>query len=136
RRRPCQRARLNLQLRTGALDRFADIELLEVVDEQLGQALGGLVVGVLVSPGVARVEQVGLDARNGLRHVQVDDRQVLGLGTDQRAALDGSNNATGGGDVETLADAVAAAGPAGVDQVDLGAEGIDALDQQLGVDTS
>src|SRR5690606_1901635 len=41
-----------------------------------------------------------------------------------------------GGDVETLADAVATAGPAGVDQVDLGAEGVDALDQQLGVNAS
>jgi len=58
---------------------------------------------------------------------------VLRFNADQRAALDRCDHAAGGRDVEALADAVAAAGPAGVDQVDLGAEAADALDQQLGV---
>src|SRR5690606_17157403 len=42
----------------------------------------------------------------------------------------------GSGDAEAGAHAVTTAGPAGVDQVDLAAEGIDALDQQFGVNTS
>ena len=58
---------------------------------------------------------------------------MLGLGADQGAALDRCDHATGGRDVEALANAVAAAGPAGVDQVDLGAEATNTLDQQLGV---
>src|SRR5690606_36168696 len=106
---------LGLELWTGGLDGLGNLELLEVLDEQLGQALGSLVVGSRVGPGVARVEQDGLDARNGLRHVQVDDVQVLGLGTDQGAALDRSDHGTGSRDAEALADAVATAGPAGVD---------------------
>lgn len=81
----------------------------------------------------ARVEQHGINAWNGLRHVQVDDVQVLGFGTDQRAALDRSDHGTGGRDAEALANAVATAGPAGVDQVDLRVEALDTLDQQLGV---
>ncbi len=56
---------------------------------------------------------------------------MFGFCTDQRAALDGCNHATGSRDVEALADAVAAAGPAGVDQVDLGFEAADTLDQQF-----
>src|SRR5690606_5061467 len=124
--------RCGLELRAGAPDGVGDVELLEVLDELRGQGLGSFVVGSLVSPGVARVEQVGVDARNGLRHVQVDDVQVLGLGTDQGTALEGSDHATGGRDVEALANAIATAGPAGVDQVHLGAEALDALDQQFG----
>jgi len=45
---------------------------------------------------------------------------VPGLGTDQRAALDHCDHRTGGRDLGALADAIAAASPAGVDQVDLG----------------
>src|SRR3989344_1231398 len=128
-----QRGSYNLKLRAGVLDGIADIELLEVLDEQTGQAFGGFVVGVLVFPGVAWVEQVGFNARYQLRHAQVDDRQQLGFGTDQRAALDRCDHATGGRDVEALAHAVATAGPAGVDQIDFGVETTDTLDQQLSV---
>src|SRR5690606_1721572 len=60
--------------------------------------------------------------------------QMLGLCTHQRTALNRRDHRTGGRNTEALADAVAATGPAGVDQVDLGTEGLDALDQQLGVD--
>src|SRR5690606_30102289 len=123
------------ELRTGGLDGLGNIELLEVFDELASQLPGRLVVGARVSPGVARVEQLGIDAGHSGRHVQVDDRQMLGLGTDQRTILDRRDHRTGGRNAETLADAVAAAGPAGVDQVDLGTERLDALDQQLGVDT-
>ncbi|CAI8841267.1 NAD-specific glutamate dehydrogenase [Pseudomonas sp. IT-P260] len=125
-----------LQLRTRSLDRVAHFELFEVLDEQTGQGLGRFVVGSLVSPGVAWVEQVGFNTRYGQWHVEVDGVQVLGGGTDQCAALDRGDHRTGGRDVEAFADAVATAGPAGVDQVDLGAEAADALDQQLGVFTS
>src|SRR3990167_657658 len=128
-----QRGSYNLKLRAGVLDGIADIELLEVLDEQTGQAFCGLVVGVLICPGVARVEQVGFNARYRLRHAQVDDRQQLGFGTDQRAALDRCDHATGGRDVAALASAVATASPAGVDQVNLGAEAADTLDQQFSV---
>src|SRR3990167_10175981 len=117
-----QRGSYNLKLRAGVLDGIADIELLEVLDEQTGQTFSGFVVGVLVFPGVAWVEQIGFNARYRLRYAQVDDRQQLGLGTNQRAALNRCNHATGGRDVEALANTVATAGPAGVDQVDLGAE--------------
>ena len=56
---------------------------------------------------------------------------MFGFNTDQRAALDRCDHAASGRDVEAFADAVATAGPAGVDQVDLGAEAADALDQQF-----
>src|SRR5690606_16610490 len=98
RRRLCGTRESRLELRACSLDGVADVELLEVLDEQLGQTLGGFVVGSLVSPGVAWVEQDGFDAGDGLGYVQIDDRQVLGLGTDQRAALDGCNHRTGGRD--------------------------------------
>src|SRR5574344_2988638 len=105
-----------LQLGTCSHDGVGHFKLLEVFDELRSQFFGSRVVGILVSPGVARVEQVGLDTGNGCWHVQVDDVQVLGFGVGDGTALNGSNYATGGRDVETLADTVAAAGPAGVDQ--------------------
>src|SRR5690606_13101678 len=94
---------------------------------------GGGIVGSRVSPGVARVQQLAVDTLDGLGHVEVDDRHVLGLGADQGAGLDGGDDGPGGGDAEAGAHAVTTTGPAGVDQVDLAAEGIDALDQQFGV---
>ena len=78
----------HLQLWTRSLDRVAHVELLEVLDEQAGQCFGGFVVGGFVSPGVAWVQQASLNARYGQWHVEVDGVQVLGLGADQRAALD------------------------------------------------
>src|SRR5450830_920011 len=122
-----------LQLRTRRLDRIAHVKLLEVLHEQTRQRLRRFIVGSLVSPGVTWVQQAGLNARYSQWHVQVDGVEVFGFSTDQRAALDRCDHATGGRDVEAFADAVATAGPAGVDQVDLGAKAADALDQQLGV---
>src|SRR5450830_2125810 len=122
-----------LQLRSSRLDRVAHVELLEVLDEQTRQRFRRFVVGSLVSPGVAWVQQASLDARYGQWHVQVDGVQVLGLSANQRTALDRGNHATSSRDIEALANAVAAAGPAGVDQVDLGTETTDTLDQQFSV---
>ena len=56
---------------------------------------------------------------------------MFGFGADQGAALDRCDHRAGGRDVEAFAHAVATASPAGVDQVNLGAEAADALDQQL-----
>src|SRR5690606_17095388 len=80
-RRVCHIKGSALQLRTGLDDGFGHIELLEVLDEQAGQIPGRGIVGSRVSPGVARVQQLAVDTLNGLGHVQVDDRDVLGLGT-------------------------------------------------------
>ncbi|CAI8754899.1 NAD-specific glutamate dehydrogenase [Pseudomonas sp. IT-P171] len=123
------------QLRPSSLDRVAHFELLEVLNEQPGQCFSGFIISSLVSPGITWVQQASLNARYGQWHVEVDGVEVLGFNTDQRAALDRCDHAASGRDVEAFADAVAAAGPAGVDQVDLGAEAADALDQQLCVFT-
>src|SRR5690606_29855271 len=50
------------ELRAGGLDGLGNIELLEVFDELASQLLGRLVVGARVGPGVARIEQLGIDA--------------------------------------------------------------------------
>src|SRR5690554_1450096 len=121
-RRVCHIKGSALQLRTGLDDGFGHIELLEVLDEQAGQIPGGGIVGSRVSPGVAGVQQLAVDTLNGLGHVQVDDRDVLGLGTDQSAGLDGGDDGPGSGDAEAGAHTVTTAGPTGVDQVDLAAE--------------
>ncbi|CAI8760341.1 NAD-specific glutamate dehydrogenase [Pseudomonas sp. IT-P294] len=120
-----------LQLRPSSLDRVAHFELLEVLNKQPGQCFSSFIVSSLVSPGITWVQQASLNARHAQRHVEVDGVEVFGFSTDQRAALDRCDHATSGRDVEALANAVAAAGPAGVDQVDLGAEAADAFDQQF-----
>src|SRR5690554_805714 len=124
-----------LQFGTRFADGIGHFEFFEVFDELAGQLFGCGVVGILVCPGVARVEQAGINARYFCGHIQVDDVQVLGFGVGNGAALDGYNHAASRQDVEALADTVAAAGPAGVDQINLGAKSVDALDQQLGIDT-
>src|SRR5690606_39803227 len=85
------------------------------------------------TPAATRVPPRAAAALARLRYSQSAHRHTLGRGTDQGAGLDGADDGAGGRDAETAADAVAATGPAGVDQVHLAAEGIDALDQQLGV---
>ena len=52
----------------------------------------------------------------------------------QRAGLNGRDDGAGGGDAEALTQAVAAAGPARVHEIDAGTEGIDALHQQVCID--
>src|SRR5690554_5808935 len=120
----------------GSTNRIGNIKLLEVVDKLGSQFFGSRVIGILVSPGVARIQQAVVNTGNVFWHVQVDDFHVLGFGVGNAAILDGSNDAMGGRDVETLANTVTTASPAGVDQVHPGTKRVDALDQQLGIDTS
>lgn len=72
------------ELRTGLDDGISDVELLEVVDEQPSQFLRRRVIGSRIGPSVTRVQQLGIDAGNSLGDIEIDDRQVLGFGTNQR----------------------------------------------------
>ena len=115
-------------------DGVGDVELLEVLRELGDQFLRLGIVILGADPGVARVQQLGVYARNVLGHVQIQGIQVLGFDVVQIAVLDGGNDGAGGRNAETLAFTVGAAGPAGVDQKYLAAELVDTLHQQLGVD--
>ena len=101
----------------GGLHVVADIglELLEVALEALGELARRLVIGLLVGPGVARVEHVGRHIGAGLGHVEAEIRLLL-TGPAQRAVERGAHQGAGMGDRHAAADAVGAARPAGVDQ--------------------
>ena len=49
---------------------------------------------------------------------------MFGLGIDQCPVLDCCDHIMGGGDVEMFADVIVIAGLVGVDQIDLGVEGV------------
>ena len=86
---------------------------------------------------VLRPDGLGIGLIRALRHDHVD--QFIGqidIRLLQRAGLNGVNDGAGGRDAETFANAIATAGPAGVDQENLGIEVFDALDQQIGIYTS
>src|SRR3990167_726365 len=125
---------LLLLVRASSADFFRHVGiLLEVGGEQISQVIGAFNIGRLVFPGILRDQQVRVNAGHFNRYIQVQDVDVLGCNVVQLAAQNRSNDGTGGGDGETLALAVGAAGPAGVDQIHLGIEFLDALHQQLGV---
>src|SRR5690606_17719798 len=81
-----------LQLRTCLNDLLRNLELLEVLDKQLRQLLRGGIIFGRISPGVTGVEKLAIDAWYSLRHVEIDYRQMLGLGTDQSTGLHCGNN--------------------------------------------
>src|SRR3546814_4993254 len=58
---------------------FGEALLLEVVAEHVAQLGRGGVIAILVRPGVARIEDLAVDARAGFRHFQLEDRLRLGL---------------------------------------------------------
>src|SRR5690606_11549618 len=63
-------------LRSGRLDLLGGAVgvLLEVLDEQMGQLVRLLVVGLRIRPGAARIEHLVRHVRNVLRHHQPEDR--------------------------------------------------------------
>src|SRR5687768_12901296 len=72
------------------------LELGEVVDEQLDQLARYRVVGVLVGPGRARVENGRIDALDRDRHVEAEVRVLAEFGAVERAVERGVEQRAGG----------------------------------------
>lgn len=58
--------RLGLGAKLGVVSYTRSNVLLVVVDELLGERQASLVVGSLIGPGVARIQDIGVDAAEGL----------------------------------------------------------------------
>ena len=74
---------------------FVMFELLEVVDEHLGK-LGSLFVpdsGIGI--GVARIEDIGVNAGKFGRHCEVEDRNLLGGSLQDSTVKDSVDDTTG-----------------------------------------
>lgn len=135
-RRNAQALGLGLRFRAGVADFFRDVGIFfrEVFLEHGGDLVGHDIVGFLIGPRIARVEDLVGDARAGLGHVDVEAAVVL-VGDRIEAAVQGCrNHGAGVLEVHAAADAVGAAGPAGVDQEDLRMIRFDSFAQHAGVD--
>src|SRR5690606_13405579 len=121
--------------RTRVADLLGNIRVLvgKVLVELCRQVLRLGFIGGRILPGVFRHQQVRVDTRYHFRHIQVDDVEVRGFSVVEFAGQDGIDHCTGGRDAETLAFAIRATGPAGVDQEHVRIEFLDALHQQLGI---
>gem|GEM_PF-5493780 len=112
-----------IQLRACSNDGIRDIVLFEVFYKLGSQVACRLVVLLSVGPGVAWVQQVAVNAFQSLRNQQVEHRDSLGFNAAQFAILDCRDHSTGSRDAEALtAGTVSAAGPAGVNQINLRVE--------------
>ena len=96
-------------------------------------ARGRVIVG-LVGPGLARVEDRAVDAGHRDRHLEAEIRVLAELGVVQAAVERGVEQRAGRLDRHALADAIFAAGPAGVDQPAVDAALGDPLLEQVAVD--
>src|SRR5690606_26486251 len=121
--------------RTRVADLLGDIRVLvgKVLVELRRQVLRLGFISGRILPGVLRDQQVRVDTRHHFGHIQVDDAQVYGFSVVEFAGQDCIDHRAGGRDAETLAFAVRATGPAGVDQEYVRIEFVHALHQQLGI---
>ena len=110
------------------------LEWREIVDEQLDQLGRLIVIGVLVSPGLARIEDRAVDARNGNRHFEPEVRIGAEFGIVQATVERRVQERAGGLDRHAAAGTIFAAGPAGVEQPALNPALGDPLLQQIAVD--
>ena len=92
------------------------------------------VVGGRVRPGALGVEQRRLDAVDGNRHLEPEDRVRAGLGPGELAGDCSAHDGAADLDRHAAADAGAATGPAGVDQPDVDAVALDSVLEQRRVD--
>src|SRR3546814_2460273 len=71
------------RLRSGLTDAFVDMvrKLLEIIDELLHQRLGSAVIGRLVGPCLARIEQRSVDPRHRDRDEEAEIRVLAELGS-------------------------------------------------------
>lgn len=111
----------------------AGLVVLEVLDEQFREVPG--LLGILggIAPGLAGLKNIGVDVRafGGDEHAK--NRIGLERHLIESAREGGADEAARDGERETFADAVGAAGPAGVDEPDLGVVIADALFEELRV---
>ena len=106
---------------------------LEVLVEEAGELFRGGVVGGFVGPGVARDEDFRRHAGTLGDDVEAEDRIALGLGVRERAGVDRVDDGAGVFEPDALADAVAAAAPAGVHEPDARVVLAHLRGEQLGV---
>ena len=101
---------------------------------RVDQLRRGRVIFGLVGPGVARVEDRAVDARHADRHLEAEIRVVAELDIVEAAVERGVEQSAGRLDRHAAADAIFAAGPAGVDQPAVDAALGDPLLEQIAVD--
>src|SRR5947207_13869166 len=100
------------------LRRDAALEGLEVVDEHARELRGLRVVVDAVRPRVARLEDVGRHAGTARRNIEIEDRILFVRDAIERARQRRGNHRARVRDLHALADAVVAAGPAGIHEPD------------------
>src|SRR5690606_5960538 len=88
----------------------------EVLVELLGELRRLLIVGGAVLPGALRFEDGALDVRARGRHLEAEERLDTGLDAVERAVEGRVQHGARRRQAPALADAVGAAGPAGVEQ--------------------
>src|SRR6185369_10541743 len=110
--------RLLLSLGRGLSDALINLvrELGEVLDKEVDELRGHAVILCRVRPGAPRVEDRRVDARNGHRHLEPEVRVLAELDIVEAAIERGIEERTRLLDGHALADAILAAGPAGVEQ--------------------
>src|SRR3546814_7643755 len=113
---------------------FGEALLLEVVAEHVAQLGRGGVIAILVRPGVARIEDLAVDARAGFRHFQLEDRLRLGLDAIELAVQCGIEQRARHRQFHALTGTVAAAAPAGVEQDAARVMFLHLFGEQLGID--
>ncbi len=104
-------------------------ELLEVVDEHLGELVGLLGPLCGIGVGVAGVEDLGIHAGKLGGDGEIEDGELLCGSGEDGAVKDGIDDTTGITDGDTLACAV----PAGVDEISLGTALFHTLHEFLGI---
>src|SRR5271155_1261877 len=137
---PCFRVRQEKPLSRGAdcdfLDFAADEGLVfaEIGLEALGQTARGLVIGLLVGPGAARVEHLVRHLGAAFRHEEAEIR-LLADGRRGEAAVErGAQQGAGMGDRHAPPGAISAARPAGIDEPALRPMLANQGTQHLGID--
>src|SRR4051812_7781692 len=90
------------------------LEALEILVEHVDEALGRLPEGRFVLPGLDRVEDMRLDARDGGWHRESEIRVAAEISPVERAVERGGEKATRDPDRHAAAGAVLSAGPSGV----------------------
>lgn len=126
---------LLLYPRAGFNDFFGHVGVLglEVFIEHGGDFLGHDVVGFLVVPRRPRVEYLVGDAGTGLGDVDVEAPVMTVRDVVEIAVQSGRDHGPRVFQVHTAADAIGAASPARIDQVDLGVVLFDAFAEHTGV---
>ena len=125
-----ERSRLDdLMLHIGIL-------LREVLLEHHGKLLCLFVICSLISPCVAGIHDLGGHSLDGLRDVNVEYVVMLELGILDRTVQGSGDHSPGIGKLHAASDTIRAAGPSGVDKIDLCVILRDLLAEHLGISLS